>query len=98
GNEIYLPVVTAPTRAMDIVFPSGRWIDYWDESQAYSGAVGGFPAPLGREPVFIRDGAIIPMDVERPYTGHGTRDSAGSLTLLVYPGAATSSTFRYRAD
>jgi hypothetical protein len=98
GNELYLPVVTEPTRAMDIVFPSGRWIDYWDESQVYSGAVQGFPVPLGREPIFIREGSIIPMDVERSYTGHGTRDSAGALTLLVFPNPAAPSTFRYRSD
>jgi hypothetical protein len=50
--------------------------------------------PLGREPIFFRDGAIIPMRVTRAYTGHGSDKSAGSLTVLVFPGR--SSTFRYR--
>jgi hypothetical protein len=36
------------------------------------------------------------MSVERDYTGHGTRESEGSLTVLVYPNG--TSTFRYWAD
>jgi hypothetical protein len=36
------------------------------------------------------------MSVEREYTGHGTRESQGSLTVLVYPNR--TSTFRYYAD
>ena len=42
-------------------------------------------------------GALQPvMDVERSYTGHGTTQSKGSLTMLVYPSG--TSTFRYRGD
>ena len=60
------------------------------------GQVTGESVPLGREPVFLRLGSIIPMDVERDYTGHGTRESAGALTVLVYPSGR--STFRYYED
>ncbi len=94
GSELYVPLVTEPTRSMDVVLPSGQWIDYWDESQRVSGALRGYPVPLGREPVFIRQGAIVPMDVQRPYTGHGGYESKGSLTVLVYPSGTSS--FRYR--
>lgn len=38
------------------------------------------------------------MHVERDYAGHGTAESRGSLTLLVYPDEAGPSTFRYRAS
>ena len=96
GRELYVPVVTEPVEAMDIRLPNGEWINYWDESQLVSGTLAGYRVPLGREPVFIRQGAIIPMDVERSYTGHGTRESRGSLTVLVYPSGTSS--FRYRED
>jgi hypothetical protein len=36
------------------------------------------------------------MDVERSETGHGTTQSKGALTMLVYP--TGTSPFRYRAD
>ena len=94
GREIFVPLVTEPVDAMDIVLPSGDWIDYWDETRVVSGRLSGFAVPLGREPVFIRQGALIPLDVVRDYTGHGTEESGGSLTLLVYPSGASS--FRYR--
>ena len=52
--------------------------------------------PLGREPIFIRNGAILPLDVRRDVTGHGTAESAGSLTAWVLP--AGDSSFRYRDE
>jgi glycosyl hydrolase family 31 len=96
GDELYAPIVTQPTNAMDIQLPSGRWIDYWDESSVVSGTLPAFPVPHGREPIFIRTGSIIPMDVRNAQTGHGTVQSSGSLTVLVYPSGTSS--FRYRAD
>ena len=93
GNEIFVPFVTEPTRSLDFQLPAGNWIDYWNEQRVVSGSLTGEPAPLGREPVFLRTGSIIPMDVQRDYTGHGTRESAGALTVLVYP--AGNSSFRH---
>lgn len=93
GNEIFVPFVTQPTRTLDFRLPAGSWIDYWNEQRVVSGAVTAEPVPLGREPIFLRMGSIIPMDVRRDYTGHGTRESAGALTVLVYPSG--NSFFRY---
>jgi hypothetical protein len=96
GNELYAPIVTEPTETMDIRLPYGAWIDYWDESRVESGMVAGSPVPLGREPIFIRLGSIIPMAVRNGQTGHGTDQSSGALTVLVYPHKTSS--FRYRED
>jgi Glycosyl hydrolase family 31 C-terminal domain/Glycosyl hydrolases family 31 TIM-barrel domain len=98
GDSIYAPIVTTSTASMDIELPPGNWVDYWDETHVVSGQLSGHPVPLGREPIFIRQGAIIPMRVERPYTGFGTTQSAGSLTVAVYPDEGASSSFRYRPD
>jgi hypothetical protein len=96
GAELYAPIVTEPTETMDIQLPSGQWIDYWDESRVISGMLAAFPVPLGREPIFIRLGSILPMNVRNTQTGHGTAQSSGALTLLVYPSGTSS--FRYRED
>jgi hypothetical protein len=96
GNELYAPIVTDPAATMDIRLPSGQWIDYWDEWRVVSGMLGAFPVPLGREPIFVRLGSLIPMQVRSAQTGHGTAQSAGALTVLVYPSG--TSTFRYRED
>ncbi len=96
GEEIFAAYVTEPgTQQLQITLPPGEWIDYWDTSQTYTGSILR-PVPLGREPVFIRNGAIVPMQVSRSYTGHGTTSSEGSLTVLVYPNG--KSRFRYRDD
>ena len=96
GEEIFVAIVTSKTPTVDIQLPAGQWIDYWDEERVVSGSLPEHPAPMGREPIFLRLGAIIPMEVERDYTGHGTRASAGSLTVLVYPSGTSS--FRYFND
>jgi alpha-glucosidase (family GH31 glycosyl hydrolase) len=96
GDSLYAPIVTTQAETMDIELPPGEWIDYWDERRLVTGRLTGHPVPLGREPLFVRQGSIIPMHVERDYTGHGTAQSGGSLTLLVYPDEMSS--FRYRQD
>jgi hypothetical protein len=96
GDLVYVPIVTESTPRMDIRLPPGQWVDYWDESQVLSGSLSGFPVPVGQEPIFVRQGSVIPLDVERSYAGHGTNESAGSLTILVYPSDVSS--FRYRQD
>jgi hypothetical protein len=96
GDEIYAPIVTEPTRTMTIQLPSGQWIYYWDESLLVSGTLADFPVPPGGEPIFIRLGSLVPMDVRNAQTGHGTPQSTGSLTVLAYPSGVSS--FRYRED
>ena len=96
GEEIFVPLVTTRTPAIDFQLPPGQWVDYWDEERVVSGSLTEHPAPRGQEPVFLKLGAIIPMEVERDYTAHGTRESAGALTVLVYPSG--TSTFRYNDD
>jgi len=96
GNEIFVPLVTGAVSTLSFRLPGGSWVDYWDEQRVVTGQINAQPIPLGREPIFFRLGAIIPMSVERDYTGHGTRESEGSLTVLVYPNA--TSTFRYYED
>jgi hypothetical protein len=98
GDSIYAPIVTASMDRMDVELPPREWVDYWDPARVLSGTVPGHPVPLGREPIFIRHGAVIPMRVERDYTGHGTTESAGSLTVVVYPDESAPTSFRYRQD
>jgi hypothetical protein len=96
GDDIFAPIVTAPAETLDVVLPPGEWVDHWDERRVYSGTIAAHPVPLGREPVFFRAGAILPLRVERAYTGRGTGASRGSLTLAIYPDEQQTSSFRYR--
>lgn len=96
GDEIFVAYVTQPgVTVLPITLPAGDWIDYWNDAQVYDGrSTIHHPVPLGREPIFVRSGAIVPMQVSRDYTGHGTRASSGSLTVLVYPSGTSSFSYR----
>ncbi len=96
GDELFAAIVTSAAQTLTVELPDGQWLNYWDESQVLSGRVTNHPAPVGNEPTFIRLGALIPMDVTGSQTGHGTAESAGALTVLVYPAGASS--FRYRDE
>lgn len=94
GNEIFVRYVTDYHKSIRVKLPPGEWINYWDEAQTFAGdrAIT-YPVPLGREPIFILRGAIVPMHVRNNVTGHGTNASRKFLTVNVYPNA--HSTFRY---
>jgi len=96
GEEIFVAYVTDYVKKMDIKLPQGEWINYWNEKQVLKGMAKGYSVPLGKEPIFIKNGAIIPMDIERDYTGHGIKESKGMLTVVIYPNG--NSTFKYRDD
>jgi alpha-glucosidase (family GH31 glycosyl hydrolase) len=97
GDEFFVQYVTEYTRALAVKLPPGKWINYWNESQVFDGSqIITYPVPLGKEPIFIARGAIIPMHVSSSLTGHGTKQSANALTLNAY--LYGHSQFRYHDD
>ena len=42
--------------------------------------------------MFVREGAVIPLKVSRPYTGFGDTNSTAFTTWLVYPGGKSQFT------
>jgi len=84
---VYQPLSETETRD-GIYLPAGDWVDFWNGSvTAGPATVDGYPAPLGRLPVFVRAGAIIPMWP----AGATYRDGpANPLLLDIYPGGESS--------
>lgn len=80
-----------------VYLPKGKWIDFWDEAQSYEGPVkidwfkGWFVKD--RFPLFVREGAIIPLEVVNDVTGFGSAESAGYVTLAIWPQADGRSEF-----
>lgn len=98
GEHFLVAPILEAGGVRDVALPSGaRWYDFWDPSAA---AIDGgttlasydASAP-GRIPIFVREGAIVPLRVESDVTGLGTAASAGHLTVLVWP-ASEGHTFR----
>jgi len=100
GALLVAPVVDA-TGTRDVPIPDdARYFDLFDLT--------GTPIEGGtvladldvsdasRIPVYVREGAIVPMEVEDDTNGLGSEGSKDALTLLVYPGDEASS-FEVRA-
>jgi len=64
GEYILVAPVYKEGGIRDIYLPEGTWIYWWDEKKVLRGprVIKRFPAPLSQIPLFIRAGAIIPME------------------------------------
>jgi alpha-glucosidase (family GH31 glycosyl hydrolase) len=96
GQAFLVAPILAAGGQRDVLLPAGaRYFDFNDPQAAplEGGTTVGYDAAAwDRLPVFVREGAIVPLDVASAVTGLGTAASAGHLTVLAWPGA-TESTF-----
>lgn len=86
GNDLLVAPIHAEKHECEVSLPPGRWRYFFRDGEVLSG-----PAQFRREfpldefPVFVREGAIIPLKVTRAYTGFGDTNSAGFTTWLIFP-------------
>jgi alpha-glucosidase (family GH31 glycosyl hydrolase) len=86
GGDLLVAPIYEDKLERKVSLPPGRWRYFFHDSEVLSG-----PAELRREfpldeyPVFVREGAVIPLKVSRTYTGFGDTNSAEFTTWLVYP-------------
>ena len=86
GDYFLVAPVYEDTTTRDVTFPSGRWRYIFDDSQVFEGGkTAAVSVPLEEFPVFVKEGAIVPLNVSRAYTGLGDRSSNGYVTYLIYP-------------
>jgi len=86
------PIVEdSTTRTVD--FPAGdNWVSWWDHSQVYTGGTSvTLDVPLSSYPVFVKQGALLALQVEKDLgLGHGDAASAEYLSLVLYHPTAGS--------
>ncbi len=69
-----------------VTLPAGKWRYFFDDKEVIRGPVTfDREFPLDEFPVYVREGAIVPMDIKRDYTKIGDKNSMGYLTFLIYP-------------
>ncbi len=95
GDQLFASVITSDVTSKTVNLPaSDKWIDYWNEDVTYAaGSTTAYAAPLNQYPLFIRMGAVIPLDVKTAVTGHGDATSASKVTLAIYPSGQSSFVF-----
>lgn len=86
GEDFLVAPIHEDKLTRTVSLPPGRWRYLFDDREVLEGPqqlTRNFP--LDEFPVFVRDGAIVPLKVTRPYTGFGDKDSADFTTWLIYP-------------
>jgi len=87
GDDFLVIPIYKDQLSTTINLPEGNWRYFFDDKETLIG-----PERFSREfpleefPVFIKEGAIVPLDVKRTYTRLGNETHEGYVTWLVYPG------------
>jgi len=94
GRDLVIaPVFTQGAATRDVVLPAGTWYDWWTGERTAGGTTIARPVDLATMPIYVRAGAIIPVDPVRQYTAQPAREPT---TICVYPGA--NGRFRWYED
>ena len=83
------PVLSGDSRS--VYLPAGIWMDWWTGEVYAGGKSFSYPAPLDRLPLFVKAGAIVPM---QPRSRYANEQPVETLTLRVFappPGQPVSS-------
>jgi alpha-glucosidase/alpha-D-xyloside xylohydrolase len=85
GRDLLIaPVFTKGAASRDVYLPQGDWYDWWTHTRVSGGRSVTRAVDLGTMPIYVRAGAIIPLDPIRQYTSQPVSEPT---TLLVFPGA-----------
>jgi len=102
GDAFLVAPIVASVTSRDVALPAGaRWYDWWAPAAvAIAGGTTVTADVSAREriPLYVREGAIVPLDVVDDTNGIGTTASAGALTLLVWPASAESTFVLHELD
>ncbi|HSB92441.1 MAG TPA: TIM-barrel domain-containing protein [Flavitalea sp.] len=86
GEDFLVAPIYQDQLQNEITLPEGQWRYFFNDKEVIQGPVTFTREfPLDEFPVYIREGAIVPMNINRSYTGIGDTSSNGYLTLLIYP-------------
>jgi alpha-glucosidase (family GH31 glycosyl hydrolase) len=89
------PVVTPGETSKTLYLPRGTWFNFWTDEAVSGSKEVRVDAPLGRVPLFVREGSIIPMAPNMEFSDQRALDS---LTLVMYPADTAESSFTLYED
>jgi alpha-glucosidase len=87
GPWLMLAPITRPGHRQRMVyFPPGTWYDFWSDRHIVGPRTESWPAPLGQIPLFLRQGACLPMSEVRMHSSQPVYHP----TWVVCPGPETT--------
>ncbi|MCF8222387.1 MAG: DUF5110 domain-containing protein [Bacteroidales bacterium] len=85
GRDILVaPVYEKGALSREVYLPEGNWYDWWTNKKYTGGENITRNVKLSIMPLFVREGAIIPFDPPRQYTGQHVSDP---LEIKIYSGS-----------
>lgn len=81
------PVTTKGALSRPVYFPGGRWLDFWTGERIDRRQRKSFLTPIDIMPIFIKAGAIIPLQPEMQYL---KEKAVEVITLRVFPDGISS--------
>ncbi|MGB5554055.1 MAG: TIM-barrel domain-containing protein [Flavobacteriaceae bacterium] len=94
GDDFLVSPIYKDAKNHEVTLPKGKWRYFFEDIAVLEG-----PKTFQREyemdefPVFIKEGAIIPMNISREYSHLGDGNSAGFTTFLIFPDDVNSFTY-----
>jgi alpha-glucosidase/alpha-D-xyloside xylohydrolase len=85
GRDLLIaPVFEKGATSRELYLPQGQWYDFWSGELHQGDHTIRRPVDLATMPIFVRAGAILPLDPIRQYTGEEVNEP---LTVRIYRGA-----------
>lgn len=87
GESMLIAPNCADSGTVQLWLPAGDWYDLWNDERIKGNREISYDAPIGKLPVFVKAGSIIPMG---NYAVSTAFLSSESLTIHLYPGTNAS--------
>jgi alpha-D-xyloside xylohydrolase len=98
GDDLLVSPIYMDSKSREIYLPKGKWRYFFNDTVLIDGGkIIKKEFPIDEYPVFVKEGAIIPVNIERDYTNIGDRSYKDFTTILIYPKGENSFTF-YHTD
>jgi alpha-D-xyloside xylohydrolase len=86
GDDFLVAPIYVDSKMREVTLPKGQWRYFFNDTELLEGkSTFEREYALDEFPVFIKEGAIIPMNIQRDYTNIGDENSGGFTTILIYP-------------
>ncbi|MEN8137623.1 MAG: TIM-barrel domain-containing protein [Bacteroidota bacterium] len=94
GDDFLVAPIYIDSKKRSVSLPEGEWRYFFNDIELLEGGLT-FEReyPIDEFPVYIKEGAIVPMKISRAYTNIGDNESEGFTTLLIYPKDKNSFTY-----
>ncbi|MEW5982254.1 MAG: TIM-barrel domain-containing protein [Acidobacteriota bacterium] len=85
GRDLLIaPVFAKGASSREVYLPDGGWYDWWTNEAVAGGRIVTRAVDLATMPIYVRAGAVIPVDPARQYTSQAVDEPT---TIRIYPGA-----------